>query len=163
MAKKASKIAARVATKAPKITAKRATEKPALLSGGNPQIAKGYGDAPVQAYIAAMPGWKSDVGRRLDALIVRTVPGVRKAVKYNSPIYGAYGEGDRHDWFLGIHVFAKYVKVAFFRGAQLRPVPLGTSKQKDVRYLDIHEEDELDEAQFASWVKQASALPGEKM
>ena len=108
-----------------------------LLSGGNPQIAKGYGDAPVQAYIAAMPGWKSDVGRRLDALIVRTVPGVRKAVKWNSPFYGIEGEG----WFLGLHCFTKYVKVAFFRGTSLRPVPPGESKHKEVRYLDIHEDD----------------------
>jgi hypothetical protein len=130
-----------------------------LLSGGNPQIAKGYGDAPVQAYIAAMPGWKSEVGRRLDALIVRTVPDVYKAVKWNSPFYGIEGQG----WFLGIHVFTKYIKVAFFRGASLRPVPPGESKQKEVRYLDIHECDQLDEAQFAAWVKQASQLPGERM
>ena len=133
--------------------------KPKLLSGGNPQIAKAYGDAPVQAYIAAMPGWKSDVGRRLDALIVRTVPGVRKAVKWNSPLYGI----EDHVWFLGVHVFTKYIKVAFFRGAALRPVPPGASKQKDVRYLDIHEDDQLDEAQLAAWVKQASKLPGERM
>jgi hypothetical protein len=133
--------------------------KPALLSGGNPQIAKGYGDAPVQAYIAAMPGWKSDVGRRLDALIARTVRGVHKAVKWNSPFYGIEGEG----WFLNFHCFAKYIKVAFFRGASLRPLPPGESKQKDVRYLDIHEDDQLDEAQLAAWVKQASQLPGERM
>lgn len=132
--------------------------KPVLLSGGNPQIAKGYGDAPVQAYVAAMPGWKSDVGRRLDALIKRSVPGVRKAVKWNSPLYGV----EDGSWFLGIHVFAKYIKVAFFRGTSLHPVPPGASKQKEVRYLDIHE-DELDEAQFADWVKQASQLPGERM
>ena len=132
---------------------------PTLLSGGNPQIAKADGDAPVQAYIAAMPGWKRDVGRGLDALIVRTVPGVRKAVKWNSPLYGVEGQG----WFLGIHVFAKYVKVAFFRGASLRPVPPGESKQKEVRYLDIHEDDEFDEAQIAAWVKQASLLPGERI
>jgi hypothetical protein len=130
-----------------------------LLSGGNPQIAKAYGDAPVQAYIAAMPGWKSDVGRRLDALIVRTVPGVHKAVKWNSPFYGIEGEG----WFLSFHCFAKYIKVAFFRGASLRPLPPGASRQKDVRYLDIHEDDRLDEAQLAAWVKQASQLPGERM
>jgi hypothetical protein len=130
-----------------------------LLSGGNPQIAKADGDAPVQAYIAAMPGWKSDVGRRLDALIVRTVPGVHKAVKWNSPLYGIKGDG----WFLGIHVFTKYIKVAFFRGASLRPVPPGESKQKEVRYLNIHEGDEFDEPQFATWVKQASELPGERM
>jgi hypothetical protein len=130
-----------------------------LLSGGNPQIAKGYGDTSVQAYIAAMPGWKRDVGRRLDALIVRTVPNVHKAVKWNSPFYGIEGQG----WFLGIHCFTKYIKVAFFRGTLLRPLPPGESKQKEVRYLDIHEDDQLDEAQFAAWVKQASQLPGERM
>lgn len=133
--------------------------KPKLLSGGNPQIAKAYGDAPVQAYIAAMPGWKSAVGQRLDALITRAVPGVQKAVKYNSPLYGIEGQG----WFLSLHVFTKYIKVAFFRGVSLRPVPPGTSKQKHVRYLDIREEDKLDEAQFTDWVKQASKLPGEKL
>ncbi len=137
----------------------RKAAKPALLSGGNPQIPKGYGDAPVQAYIAAMPGWKSGVGRRLDALITRAVPGVQKAVKYNSPMYGM----EANVFFLGIHVFAKYVKVAFFRGASLRPVPPGASKQKDVRYLDIHEDDKIDETQFAAWVKQASELPGERI
>jgi hypothetical protein len=130
-----------------------------LLSGGNPQIAKGYGDAPVQAYIAAMPGWKSDVGRRLDELIVRAVPGVTKAVKWNSPLYGVKDQG----WFVGIHVFAKYVKVAFFTGVSLRPIPPGTSKHRNVRYLDIREDDELDETQLTSWMKQASKLPGEKM
>ena len=151
--------AAKPGKAAPKSRAGRGGAKPKLLSGGNPQIAKGYGDAPVQAYIAAMPGWKSDVGRRLDALIVRTVPGVHKAVKWNSPLYGIEGEG----WFLGIHCFTKYIKVAFFRGASLRPIPPGESKQKEVRYLDIHEDDQLDEAQFAAWVKQASKLPGERM
>ena len=130
----------------------------ALLAGGNPQIAKAHGDAPVQAYIAAMPGWKRDVGRRLDALIVRTVPDVRKAVKWNSPFYGIEGQG----WFLSFHCFTKYVKVTFFRGASLRPVPPGESKHKEVRYLDIHE-DQLDEAQFAAWVKQASRLLGERL
>jgi hypothetical protein len=130
-----------------------------LLSGGNPQIAKAYGDAPVQAYIAAMPGWKSNVGHRLDALITSTVPGVHKAVKYNSPLYGIEGQG----WFLSLHVFTNYVKVAFFHGASLRPVPPGKSKQKEVRYLDIHEDDKLDEKQFSTWVKQASQLPGEKL
>jgi hypothetical protein len=130
--------------------------KPALLAGGNPQIAKGDGDAPVQAYIAAMPGWKSDVGRRLDALIVRTVPGVRKAVRWNSPFYGVEGQG----WFLNFHTFTNYVKVAFFRGTSLRPVPPGEPKQKEVRYLDIYEDHEPDEAQLAEWVKQASQLPG---
>ena len=127
-----------------------------LLSGGNPQIAKADGDVPVQAYIAAMPGWKRDIGRWLDALIVRNVPDVRKAVKWNSPFYGIKGQG----WFLGVHCFAHYVKVAFFRGASLRPVPLGTSKDKDRRYVDIRAGDELDEAQMARWVKQAAALPG---
>ncbi|KZE35915.1 DUF1801 domain-containing protein [Chelatococcus daeguensis] len=129
-----------------------------LLSGGNPQIPKGYGDAPVEAYIAAMPGWKSELGRRLDMLIVRTVPGVMKAVKWNSPFYGVEGQG----WFLSFHCFTKYVKVTFFRGTSLDPVPPGASKHKDVRYLDIHEGG-LDEGQFADWVKQASRLPGEKI
>jgi hypothetical protein len=136
--------------------AKRGSTKPALLSGGNPQIAKGDGDAPVQAYIAAMPGWKSDVGRRLDALIVRTVPGVRKAVRWNSPMYGVEGQG----WFLGVHTFTNYVKVTFFRGASLHPPPPGESKSKDVRHLDICEDDDLDDERFASWVRQASTLPG---
>lgn len=133
--------------------------KPVLLSGGNPQIAKAYGEAPVQAYIAAMPGWKRDVGRRLDALIARAVPGVHKAVKWNSPFYGV----EEGVWFLSFHCFTEYVKVAFFRGTSLRPVPPGASKQKRVRYLDIHEDDRLDEAQLADWVKQASLLPGERM
>lgn len=141
-----------------KIARTTAASKPKLLSGGNPQIAKGDGDAPVQAYIAAMPGWKRDIGRHIDALITRTVPGVRKAVKWNSPFYGE-GEG----WFLSYHCFTKYVKVAFFRGAALRPVPPGESKHKDVRYLDIREDDEFDDAQFVTWVKQASRLPGERM
>lgn len=137
--------------------ARPAEKKPVvLLSGGNPQIAKGDGDAPVQAYIAAMPGWKSDVGRRLDALIVRTVPHVRKAVKWNSPFYGVEGQG----WFLGIHCFTKYIKLAFFRGTSLSPLPPGESKDKNVRYLDIREHDQLDEAQLTAWVKQAAALPG---
>jgi hypothetical protein len=127
-----------------------------LLSGGNPQIAKADGDAPVRAYIAAMPGWKHRLGKRLDALIVRNVPEVRKAVKWNSPLYGLEGQG----WFLSFHVFTRYVKVTFFRGTSLRPVPPGASKQKNVRYLDLHEGDELAEAQMASWVKQAAALPG---
>ncbi len=130
-----------------------------LLSGGNPQIPKGHGDGPVQAYIAAMPGWKQDVGRRLDALIVRTVPGVRKAVKWNSPFYGL----DDRSWFLSFHCFKHYVKVAFFRGASLRPPPPGASKQPEVRYLDIREDDLFDEPQFAAWVKQASELPGERL
>jgi hypothetical protein len=138
---------------------KKATKeatKPALLAGGNPQIAKADGDAPVQTYIAAMPGWKRDVGRHLDALIVRTAPGVRKAVKWNSPFYGVEGRG----WFLSFHCFTKYVKVTFFRGAALRPIPPVESKQKDVRYFDIHEDEHLDEEQMASWIRQAAAMPG---
>ncbi len=132
------------------------TKKPVLLAGGNPQIAKADGDAPVQKYIAAMPGWKRDAGRQLDALIVRTVPKVHKAVKWNSPFYGIEGEG----WFLSFHCFTKYVKVAFFRGASLRPLPPGESKGKEQRYLDIYEDDELDEKLVVSWIKQASKLPG---
>ena len=130
-----------------------------LLSGGNPQIAKGDGDAPVQAYIAAVPGWKRDVSRRLDALISRTLPGVRKAVRWNSPFYAVGDDG----WFLSFHCFAKYVKVGFFRGASLRPVPPIASKHDDIRYLHIHEDDAIDDKQFAAWVKQASRLPGMKM
>jgi hypothetical protein len=137
--------------------------KPALLSGGNPQVPKAYGDAPVKAYIAAMPGWKREIGRRLDALIARTVPGVRKAVKWNSPFYGIEGQGEGQGWFLNFHCFTNYVKIAFFRGTSLRPLPPGESKHKEVRYLDIHEDDQLDEAQFVDWVKQASQLPGERM
>jgi hypothetical protein len=158
-------VAKRVAAKAstPRGTAlksrSRTVAKPALLAGGNPQIAKADGDAPVQAYIAAMPGWKRGVGRRLDALIVRTAPGGRKAVKWNSPFYGVEGQG----WFLNFHCFTNYVKVAFFRGTSLCPVPPGASKHKHVRYLDIHEDDQLDEAQLAAWVKQASQLPGERL
>jgi len=171
MADKASKSTARTERKAASKTgsapraakASGAAPKPeagevTLLSGGNPQIAKGYGDEPVQAYIAAMPGWKSDVGRRLDALIVEAVPGVRKAVKWNSPFYGV----EEQHWFLSFHCFTKYIKVTFFRGTSLRPVPPGQSKHKDVRYLDIYE-GELDEAQFTDWVKQASRLPGERL
>lgn len=157
----AKKVAAKARKASVKARAKAAAKKPGvrLLSGGNPQITKGYGDAPVQAYIAAMPGWKRALGRRLDALIVQTVPAVRKAVKWNSPLYGLEGQG----WFLGLHVFTKYVKVAFFRGRSLRPMPPGESKHKFVRYLDIHEGDGLDEAQFTAWVMQASQLPGERM
>lgn len=152
-----------MASRTPPKTADRtgagqADREPVLLSGGNPQIAKGYGNGPVQAYIDAMPGWKSDVGRRLDAVVERVVPGVGKAVKWNSPFYGVEGEG----WFLSFHCFTKYVKVTFFRGASLKPVPPGKSKHEDVRYLDIHE-GRLDEAQFADWVGQASRRPGEKM
>jgi hypothetical protein len=136
---------------------KKAT-KPKLLSGGNPQIAKGDGDAPVQAYIAASPGWKRDLGRRLDALITGAVPKVHKAVKWNSPFYAVASQG----WFLSFHCYTHYIKVAFFRGASLRPPPPGNSKQKWVRYLDVRK-DELDEDQFVDWVKQASKLPGERM
>ena len=132
----------------------RKGENVVLLSGGNPRIAKADGDAPVQAYIAGMPGWKRDLGKRLDALIVRNVPNVRKAVKWNSPFYGIEGQG----WFLGFHVFTHYVKVAFFRGTSLRPVPPGGTG-KDARWIDIHEDD-LDEAQMAAWIRQAAALPG---
>ncbi len=128
-----------------------------LLSGGNPQIAKADGDAPVQAYIAAMPGWKSDLGRRLDAVIVRTVPDVRKAVRWNSPFYGVEG----HGWFLSFHVLTKYVKVTFFDGLSLRPIPPGgTEKSGQSRWIDIYEDDGLDEDRMAAWVKQAAALPG---
>ncbi len=130
--------------------------EPVLLSGGNPQIAKADGDAPVQAYIAAMPGWKRDVGRRLDSIVVRTVPDVRKAVRWNSPFYGMEGQG----WFLNFHCFAKYVKVAFFNGTSLNPVPPGESKDENVRYLNIYEDGQFDEEQFAAWVKQASQSPG---
>jgi len=153
MAGKTSRKSAKVARKA---TPRRAGAKPKLLSGGNPQIAKADGDAPVQAYIAAMPGWKRDVGRRLDALIVRTVPGVCKAVKWNTPFYGVEGRG----FFLGFHCITKYVKVAFFRGTSLRPVPPVESAQKDVRYFHIYEDGRIDEELLASWVRQASELPG---
>ena len=173
MARKTSKKSAKIAKKAgaKRVTGKAAKlrntapkpptgkpAKPVLLSGGNPQIPKGYGDAPVQAYIAAIPGWKRDVGRRLDALIVRTVPGVHKAVKWNSPFYGV----EQDAWFLSFHCFTKYVKVTWFRGTSLCPAPAGESKHKDVRYLDIYE-NQLDEVQFVAWVKQASLLPGERL
>jgi len=142
-----------------KTGAESAQEKPVLLSGGNPQIAKGHGDEPVQAYIAAMPGWKQDVGRRLDALITQTVPEVQKAVKWNSPLYGMEGNG----WFLSLHCFNKYIKVAFLRGKSLEPMPPVSSKTPDARYFHIHEGEAFDEAQFADWVKQASLLPGERL
>jgi hypothetical protein len=145
------------------MAAKRTTEQrgsePVLLAGGNPQIPKGDGDGPVQAYIAAMPGWKRDVGRQVDALVVRAFPRVHKAVKWNSPFYGVEGDG----WFLNFHCYTNYVKVAFFRGSSLTPVPPGRSKHDEVRYLDIREDDAIDEAQFTKWVKQASKLPGEHM
>ena len=135
---------------------KKAANGVVYLSGGNPQIAKGDGDGPVQAYIKAMPGWKSAVGARLDALIVKTVPKVTKAVKWNSPMYGVEGQG----LFLGFHVFTKYIKVTFFQGAHLRPPPPGPSKDPNTRYLDIYEDEPLDEEQLTAWVKQAAALPG---
>ncbi|MEX0645184.1 MAG: DUF1801 domain-containing protein [Parvularculaceae bacterium] len=174
MTNKRSTRSAKVRTKA---APKRGAAKPKLLSGDNPQIPKGNGDAPVKAYIAAIPGWKQEIARRLDALITRAVPGVKKAVKWNSPFYGVEDQsafpksGNRFSdesarqtrgWFLSFHCFTTYVKVAFFRGADLRPLPPGASKQKQVRYLDIHE-GELDDAQFTRWVKQASRLPGDRM
>ena len=142
-----------------KSASRRVAGKPRLVSGGNPQIPKGDGDAPVQAYIAAMPGWKSDVGRRLDALIERAVPDVRKAVRWNSPYYGVEGQG----WFLSYHCFTKYVKVTFFRGTSLNPVPPVASKHEEVRYFHIHENDELDEETLTNWIGQASDLPGENL
>jgi hypothetical protein len=148
-----------VAGKAPvksKAAKTRAAAQPRLLSGGNPQIAMADGNAPVQAYIAAMPGWKQAVGRRLDTLVTRTVPGVHKAVKWNSPFYGVAGQG----WFLSFHCFTRYVKVTFFNGAALRPPPPGTSKHDDVRYLDIHEGEPIDEAQLTDWIAQASRVRG---
>lgn len=135
------------------------TIKPKLLTGGNPQIPKGYGSEPVQAYIAAMPDWKSDVGRKLDALVERTVPGVAKAVKWNTPLYGIEGQG----WFLGFHCFNRYVKLTFFRGASLDPVPPENSRTPETRYFHIHEVDEWNEAQLETWIRQASLLPGEKL
>jgi hypothetical protein len=146
------------ASRRTKAAATKKAAKPKLLSGGNPQIPKADGDAPVQAYIAAMPGWKHDVGRRLDALIVRTVPDVRKAVRWNSPFYGIEDQG----WFLSFHCMTKYIKVAFFRGTSLRPAPPVESKHPEVRYFHIHEDDQLDEELVASWIRQASELPGDK-
>lgn len=135
------------------------SDNPVLLSGGNPQIAKGYGDGPVQAYIAAMPGWKSDVGRRLDALVEETVPGVAKAVKWNSPFYGIEGDG----WFLSYHCFATYIKLTFFRGTALDPVPPVASKTAETRYFHVHEGEALDEVLLVGWIRQASTLPGERL
>jgi len=135
---------------------KNNTTRPTLLTGGNPQIAKSYGDAAVQEYIAAMPGWKHDVGRRLDALVTKSAPDARKAVKWNSPFYGFVGLG----WFLSFHCFTNYVKVTFFRGGLLDPPPPVASKQADVRYLHVYQDGELDEKQFAEWIKQAQELPG---
>lgn len=133
--------------------------EPKLLAGGNPQIPKGDGDAPVQAYIAAMPGWKHDVGRHLDTLITRLVPHVRKAVRWNTPFYGVDGQG----WFLSYHCFTKYVKVTFHRGTSLDPLPPGTSKHPHVRYLDIREDDPLDETHLADWITQAANQPGDPL
>ena len=167
--KKSTKVAGTKTAKArsagavkrsPSTPGSSSTSAPVLLSGGNPQIAKGDGDAPVQAYIAAMPGWKHGVGRRLDALIERTIPGVRKAVKWNSPFYGA-PDGD--GWFLSYHCFAKYVKVTFFRGTSLEPPPPEKSKYEAVRYAHLYEGEAFDERQFADWLRQASRLPGERM
>ncbi len=138
------------------VTKPKGTGKAALLAGGNPRIAKADGDAPVQAYIAAMPGWKSEVGRRLDALIERIVPGVRKAVKWNSPFYGVEGQG----WFLSVHCFTRYVKVAFFRGTSLRPLPPGQSRHRELRYVDINEHGKLDESLLTTWIQQAASIPG---
>lgn len=133
--------------------------QPVLLSGGNPQIAKGYGQAPIEAYLAAMPGWKQPVGRALDTLITATIPDVAKAVKWNTPLYGLEGQG----WFLGFHCYARYIKLTFFRGMALDPVPPVSSKSADTRYLHIHEAERIDEAQLASWIVQASRMPGERM
>ncbi|MCA9728321.1 MAG: DUF1801 domain-containing protein [Candidatus Eisenbacteria bacterium] len=146
----------RASKRTPAKATSKATSKPKLLAGGNPQIAKADGDAPVQAYIELMPEWKRDIGRHLDELIVRTVPGVRKAVKWNSPFYGMEDRG----WFLSYHCFAKYVKVTFFRGALLDPLPPGASKHPDVRYLDIYKDEDPDPDLLAGWIRQASKLPG---
>lgn len=154
------KPAARAAKSKPVARSKPAAKsKPVqLLAGGNPRIAKADGDAPVQAYIAALPGWKREIGRRVDALVVRSVPGVCKAVKWNSPFYGLPGQG----WLLSLHAFKHYVKLAFFRGSALRPLPPGDSTSEDTRYLDVHETDQLNERQLGAWLKQAAALPGWK-
>ena len=150
-----SKSTPKARTKA-KPTPMRKGKGPVLLSGGNPQIAKADGDAPVQAYIAALPDWKRDLAKRLDALIVRSVPGVAKAVKWNSPFYGIEGQG----WFLGVHAFARYLKLSFFRGAALKPVPPVPSKDPNTRYVHLEQDGEFDEAQLSKWLKQAAALPG---
>ena len=154
MASPSSRKPKRAAKRPAGKTSKRSATGPALLSGGNPQIPKGDGDAPVQAYIEAIPGWKSGIARRLDALVARNVPGVRKAVKWNSPFYGIEGRG----WFLAFHVFTRYIKVTFFKGTSLKPVP-GGGKGEEARWIDIHEDD-LDEKRMAAWVKQAAAIPG---
>jgi hypothetical protein len=151
-----TKLPSRAKVKRPGKSGKPASSKPVLLAGGNPQISKAEGDAPVQAYLSAMPGWKSGVGRRIDRLITDNVPNVLKAVKWNSPFYGMEGKG----WFLNFHVFTRYIKIAFFRGASLTPVPPGESKDRNVRYLDIHEGDPLDEHRLVRWIRQAAAMPG---
>lgn len=133
--------------------------KPVLLSGGNPQIAKGYGNGPVQAYLDAVPCWKQDICRRVDALVERAVPGVAKAVKWNTPLYGV----EEGSWFLSFHCFDRYVKLTFFRGTSLEPPPPGASKVPEVRYLDLKQDQPIDEAQLADWIKQASQLPGERL
>lgn len=143
---------------AAKKVAPRAAATPKLLSGGNPQIPKADGDEPVQAYIAAMPGWKRDVGRRIDELVVANVPNVRKAVRWNTPFYGIEGQG----WFLGVHCITKYVKVAFLRGTSLRPMPPVESKNEGTRYFHVHEGEEIDEKQWSSWLRQAAKIPGDK-
>jgi hypothetical protein len=142
----------------PRIKSAPRAPKPRLLSGGNPQIAKAEGDAPVHAYIAAMPGWKRQIGERIDALVTKAVPGACKAVKWNSPLYGVAGNG----WFMGVHCFTRYIKVAFFKGSMLTPAPPEASKDPTARYLHIHEDKPFDEAQFTRWVRQASKLPGWK-
>ena len=150
------KAAKKTPAKKKAVAKKKGAAKPKLLSGGNPQIAKGDGDAPVQAYLAGMPGWKRAVGERIDGLVVRHVPRLKKAVKWNSPFYGVEGKG----WFLSFHCFTKYVKVTFFNGSSLEPLPPGASKSPEVRYLDVHEGDALDEKVVGSWIRQAAALPG---
>ncbi|MEV1129446.1 DUF1801 domain-containing protein [Agromyces sp. NPDC049794] len=139
--------------------AEQASEKPRLLAGGNPQIPKGDGEEPVNAYLRAMPGWKQDVGQRLHDLIVKTVPDVRMAVRWNSPYYGVEGNG----WFLSYHCFTRYVRVTWLNGSSLDPPPPGESKHEHVRYLDLHEDDEFDDERIASWIRQASELPGDEL
>ncbi|WP_114952432.1 DUF1801 domain-containing protein [Sphingosinicella terrae] len=156
MAKTTSGTKTKTTVKRPSPAGAEKTGKPVLLSGGNPQIPKGDGDAPVQAYIAALPGWKSEAGRRLDTLVERTVPGVRKAVKWNSPFYGVEGQG----WFLAVHAFNRYLKLTFFRGAQLDPLPPVGSKDPNTRYVHIEEDEAVDEAQLADWIEQAAKIPG---
>ena len=163
VSKKPTRARSKTATKSVAAKSKSSAAKPKLLSGGNPQIGKAYGDAPVQTYIAAMPGWKRDIGQRLDEIITRTVPKVYKAVKWNTPFYGFEEEDGTGSWFLGFHCATKYIKVAFFNGSQLKPIPPVESTQKDVRYLHIYENEAWNEKQFADWVKQASKLPLKRM